>query len=131
LPRGAPLPYKDGVETLAQQRLHALHGRVVANLHAHIQDVVDLFAKHLLRQPERRDIGTHQPARLILLFKNRDLIAQRHQIVRHGERSRARARQRDAFAVLSAQALWAADASLHRDVGRHALQTANRNWFAV
>ena len=45
LPRGAPLPTKTASKSCVEQRPHALDGRVVADLDAHVEDVVDLFGR--------------------------------------------------------------------------------------
>ncbi len=82
---------EDRVEAFGQQRLHALDGRVVADLDAHVEDLVDLVRQHALGQAERRDVGAHQAAGLVVLFEHDDFVAERHQVVRDGERGRPRA----------------------------------------
>ena len=62
----------------------------------------------LFGQTERRDVGAHQAAGLVVLFEDRDLVAQRHQVVGDGERRRTRADAGDALAVLCARELAAA-----------------------
>ena len=46
---------EDRVETLVQQRLHAVDRRVVADLDAHVEDVVDLFRQALFPAGGRRE----------------------------------------------------------------------------
>jgi hypothetical protein len=53
---------EDGVVALAQQPAHAVDGRVVAQVDAHVEDVVDLLVEHGGRQPERRDVRAHEAA---------------------------------------------------------------------
>ena len=90
---------EDGVEIPGEQCLHALDGRVVADIDAHVKNLVDLVHQHRVRQAKSRDVGAHQPAGLGVFLEDHHFVAQRHQIVGDGERSRPRADQRDALAI--------------------------------
>ena len=76
---------EDGVPVLRQQRLHAVDLRVVADIDAHVDDHGNLFVQHAGRQAERRDVGSHQAAGLIELFKDGDVVAERHEVVGDAE----------------------------------------------
>ena len=85
-----------GLEQLA----HAVDARVVADLRAHLLDVADLLGEHRLGQPEGGDVRPHQAAGHVPLLEDDDFVAERQQVVRHGQRSGACADARDALAVL-------------------------------
>ncbi len=60
----------------------------------------DLLLEHRLRQAEGGDVGAHEAAGLAVLLEDRDLVAQRHQVVGDRERGAAGADAGDALAVL-------------------------------
>jgi hypothetical protein len=99
LPRGAPVPTKIASKPSAEQRLHAGDVRVVADLDAHVENLVDLVHEDAFGQAEGGDVGAHQAARPVVLFEHDDFVAERHQVVRDGERGRARADTGDALSV--------------------------------
>ena len=59
---------------LGQKRPHALYGGVQLQVHPHPGNHGDLFVQHRVRQAERGDVGTHEPAGLPVLLENSDLI---------------------------------------------------------
>ena len=67
------------------QRLQARHRRVVLHRDAHVHDVADLFVEHLFGEAEGGDVDAHQAARTRPFFEDGALVAQRHQVVRHGQ----------------------------------------------
>ncbi len=79
-----------------------------------LEDHRRLFLEHLLGQAERGDVRAHQPAGLVVLLEDGDLVAERHEVVGDGERGRTRADARDALAVL----LGRDDGEPVRDVAR-------------
>ena len=83
-----------------EQLLQALDARVVADLGAHPGDVADLLVDDGLGQPECRDVGAHQAARLVPLLEDHDLVAERQQVVGDRERRRPGADAGDTLAVL-------------------------------
>jgi hypothetical protein len=83
-----------------EQGLQALDRRVVANVHAHVEDHADLFVEHLLGQAERRDVRAHQAAGLAELLEDRDFVAEGHEVVGHGQRRGAGADAGRPLAVL-------------------------------
>ena len=87
------------VEAFVEQRLHAVDGRVIANVDAHIEDLVDLVIEHVRGQTERRNVSAHQSAGLAVLFEHHDFVAQRQKVVGDGERCGARADAGDALSV--------------------------------
>ena len=95
---------EDSVEALAEQLLHAVDRRVVADIDAHVENRRRSPRRStLLGQAERGNVGAHQPARLVQLFENRDFVAERQQIVGDRERRRTGADAGDALAVFSAR----------------------------
>ena len=105
--------------------------RVVANVDAHVEDLVDLVHQNAFGQAERRDVGAHQAAGLVVLFEDHDFVAERHQVVRDGERCRAGADAGDALAVFLAGDFRKAIRDVVAQVGRDALQAADGDGFAV
>jgi hypothetical protein len=93
--------HEDGVEALAQQILHAVYGRAIADVDAHAQNRISFKLQHTFRQPERGDVGAHQSAGLIVLFEDSDLVAQGHQIVGDCERGGPGSHAGHAFSVLA------------------------------
>src|SRR5256885_1858258 len=88
-----------GVEAVGEQRLQALYGRGIADVDTEPRDVANLLVEHRSRQTKRRNIRAHETAGAIQRLENDALIAERHEIVGHGQRSAAGAYERDAFAV--------------------------------
>jgi hypothetical protein len=114
-----------------EQPLEALDRRVVTHVHAHVDDVADLFVEDFLGQAERRNVDAHQPAGPRQLLEDGDLIAERHQIVRDGERRRAGADERDLLAVLLRCALRDPGGDVTLLISGDALQPADRDRLSV
>ena len=132
LPFGAPLPTNTASNSLAvEQRLQAVDRRVVAHVDAHVDDVADLFVEDLLGQAEGRDVDAHQAAGARQLLEDRDLVAERHQVVGDRERRRAGADERDLLAVLRRGRRRQQVLDLAAMVGGDALQPADRDRLAV
>ena len=132
LPFGAPLPTNTASNSpLVEQRLQAVDRRVVANLDAHVDDVADLFVEDLFREPERRDVDAHQPAGPRQLLENRDLVAERHEIVGDRQRGRSGADEPDFLAVLHRRRRRQEVLDLVAIVGRDPLQAADGDRLAV
>ena len=56
--------HEHGVEFLRiEQPLRLSIGRIQTQIGAHIHDIADFLVEHLGRQPECRDVGSHQAAR--------------------------------------------------------------------
>ena len=92
---------------------------------------LDLFRQHLFRQPKSGNIGAHQAARLVLFLENRDLIAERHQIIGYGQGGGTGADAGDAFAVFLGRNLRQQVVDFSAQIGGDALQTADRNRLAI
>ena len=71
------------------------------------------------------NVGAHEPAGLAVLLENRDLVAERHEIVGDGERGAARANAGDALAVLQTRDLRQQPRNIVAVIGRDALQAAD------
>jgi hypothetical protein len=79
---GRARAHEHGIETtLVQQVLHRPDGVIELEVHAHVDDLRDLVVEHLGRQPERGDVGAHEPARHGELLEDRDRVTQRHEVV--------------------------------------------------
>ena len=78
---GRPCADEDRVIPLVEQRLHAVDAMVQAKVDAHVEDVADLLVEDLRRQPELRNIGSHQSAGRLQRLEDRHVVAQRTQIV--------------------------------------------------
>ena len=93
---------------------------------------VDLVIEHLGRQAERRDVGAHQAAGLVVLLEDHHLVAERQQVVGDGQRRRARADARDALAVFLCAGFCGSErADVAAMVRRDALQAADGDRLAV
>ena len=77
------------------------------------------------RQPERRDVGAHQAARLAVLLEDRDLVAERHEVVGHRERGAAGADAGDRLPFLSLGIFGSRAVMSSRVIGGDALQAAD------
>src|SRR5581483_9160864 len=115
---------------LVKHRFQAVDRRVVADVHAHAQDHVDLFVEHGARQAKHRHVGAHETARRRALLEHHQLVAERRQIVGHRQRRGPGADQRDALAVARVR-LRQAIVDVAAQVGRDALEPANRDRFLV
>src|SRR5207245_5881708 len=91
----------------------------------------DLFGENAFRQAEGGDVGAHEPAGLVVLFKDHDFIAQGQQVVRHGERGGARADAGNTLAVLLCGDGGQQVGDLAAQVGGDALETADGDRRAV
>ncbi len=91
----------------------------------------DLLVEHLGRQPERRDVDPHQAAGPVELLEDRHLVAERHQVVGHGQRRRAGADERHLLAVLGRRGLGQPGRDVALVVGGDALQPADGHRLAV
>src|SRR6185503_4647896 len=78
-----------------------LHGSYFSLLESHpeIQDVVHLFIYDFQRQPEARDLRPDHAAGARVLVEHGDLVAERREVARHGQGSRAGADAGDPAAV--------------------------------
>src|SRR5262249_863699 len=90
---------EDGVVALRQQRLHAVD-LALLEVHAEVEDVADLLVDHLERQAEARDLRPDHAARARVLVEHGDVVTERGQVARDGERRRASADADDFLAVL-------------------------------
>ena len=79
----------EAVDALAEARLDA----------AHAEDVADLFVDHGFRQAEAGDLAAHHAAAARLRIVEDELVAERREIARDGQRGGSGADQRDALAV--------------------------------
>src|ERR1700722_8601522 len=122
---------KDRIEALAEQRPHAMNGRVVSNLNSHVEDLVDLVHENAFGQAEGGNVGAHQSAGPVVLFEEDNFVAQRHQVVRDRERGRSRADTCDALSVFLAGDLGKTIGDVVAQIGRHALQAANGDGLAI
>ena len=128
---GGAAAHEDGVVLLIEQRAQARYRRVVPDLGAHVDDALRLLIEHLLGETERRNVHAHQATRLRVLFVDHDLVAERQEVVRYGERRWAGADERDALAVAVGDRLREIGADVVAQIGGHALETADGDGRAV
>ena len=83
------------VVAFAQERAQTVHGRVVANVDAHVQDHRRLFG-----QAKRGDVRAHEAAGLVELFEDGHRVPEGHEVVGDGERRWSGADAGHALAVL-------------------------------
>src|SRR5262245_29431353 len=69
---------------------------------SHADDLTDLVVQHVVRKPERGNIRAHEPTGLAVLLEDGDLVAERHEVVRHRERCGACADARHLLSILQA-----------------------------
>ena len=125
-------PDKHRIELAAvEQRLEAVHRRVVADLDAHVDDVADFFVEDLLGEPERGDVDAHQAAGPRQLLENRHLVAERREVVGHRQRRRTGADEPDLLAVRDRRRRRQEMLDLVAIVRRDALQAADGDRLAV
>ena len=117
---------EDGIEFFGIEQLpHALDGRIQAQVRAHVDDVADFFIEHIGGKPECRNVGAHQSAGHAVLFEYGDLIAQRQQIIGHGQRRGPRADAGDPLAVFLARRFGQQRGDVVAIVGGDAFQPAD------
>ena len=116
---------------LVEQRLQAVDRRVVADVHAHVDDVADLLVEDLLGQPERRDVDPHQAAGSRQLLEDRGRVAERHQVVGDRQRRWTRADEGDLLPVLFGGCPRQQVLHLPAIVGGDALQPADGNRLPI
>ena len=128
LPLGAPEPTNTASKPPLSSSLRMLStGVPVFSVDAHVEDEADLLVQHRLRQAERRDVAAHEAAGHGEALEDRHVIAQRREIVGHGQRGRAGADAGDALAVLHGRRLRQLAVQLALEVGGDALEAADRH----
>ena len=116
------------VEPLAEQRPQAVDALPVAGLDpADADDVADLLVDHLFGQAEARDLAADHAAALSFAVEQHDVVAERREVARDGERGRAGADQRDTLAVARDRRFRQGRADVVLVVGGDALQAADRD----
>src|SRR6185503_554823 len=88
------------VVILREQLLHAADLRAAPELDAEIQDVAHFLVDHFHREAETRDLRPDHAARARILVEYRDVVAERREVARNGERRGPGADARDLLAVL-------------------------------
>ena len=127
MPFGRSGADENGVEAFGEQLLHALDAVAKLELGTHADDVVDFPVEHFGGQAERRDVGAHQAAGHRQSLEDHHVVAQGQQVVGHRQGRGARADAGHALAVLLRRRLRQAVGVVVRQVGRHALQAADRD----
>ncbi len=114
------------VVTFRQHAGEAVDARPVAGLDAaHAGDVADLLVDHRFGQAEARDLAADHAAAARLGIVEDDVVAERGEVARHGQRGRAGADQRDALAVAGFRRPRQAASDVFLVVGGDALQAAD------
>ena len=92
---------EDRVEALGEQRLQRIDAMAALELDAEVEDVAHLLVDHALGQAELRDLAADHAAGEAVGIEHGDVVAERRQVARDGERRGTRADARDALAVLA------------------------------
>ena len=90
---------EDRVVAFAHQRLQAVDAPLGDELTASRQSVADLLVDHFVGQAELRNLAAHHAAGARVGIEHDDLVAERGQIARDGQRRGAGADAGDALAV--------------------------------
>src|SRR5262245_59334961 len=90
---------EDRVPAFSEQRLQTVDALAAVELDAQIEDVVAFLVDDRLGQAKPRDLRADHAARLGILVEYHAVIAERGEVARDRERSRAAADERDALAV--------------------------------
>ncbi len=117
---------EDRVVVLSQQLLQAVDALAALELDAEVEDVAGLLVDHAVGQAEFRNLAPHHAAGLGVAVEHGAVIAERGEIARHRERSRAAADQRDALAIVRSR-FRQAMLDIVLEVGGDALQAADRD----
>jgi hypothetical protein len=120
-----------GVKALSEKTLEARDGSVVANVDSHVENHPRLFFENLFGQAKRGDVRAHQSAGLVVLLEDRDLVAERHEIIGDGERRRSRADAGNSSSILLAWNGGQPVADVPSQVARDALQTTDGDGRAI
>src|ERR1019366_8835218 len=94
---------------------------------AEIKNVIGFLVDHGIRQPEFRDLGSHQAAGLRIGIEHRAVVTERREVAGHRERGGTAADDRDALAVLLRRRPRHAVLDVVLEVGGDALQPADRD----
>ncbi len=122
-----PAADENRVEAFAEQLLQAVDVLAGAECDAEIEDVPDLFVDHRFGQAKARNLRADHAARARIAVEDRDVVTERREIARDGERGRTGADERDALAVLLLRGLREPLADVVLVVGADALQPADRD----
>ena len=119
---------EDCIPALSQQRREARYVGAEPGLDPEIEDLIDLFVGHRLRQAEARDLRPHHPAALGVAVEHHAFVAERREVARdQGQRGPGPGPdQGDALAVLWSD-LRHIGADIAFVVGGDALQAADRH----
>src|SRR6267154_1320176 len=122
---------EDRVIALLDQLFHAFDFHTAFELDAQIEDVADLLVDHFHRQAEARDLRPDHAAGARILVEYGDVVAQRREIARDGERRGAGADAGDAPAIFLCGGLRHPRLDVALVVGGDALQAADRDGFGL
>src|SRR5690606_28994185 len=115
------------IVALREQRAHRIDAPAGDQVHAEVEDVAGFLVDDLLGQAEARYLGAHEAAGLRVGFVDRDLVAERREVARDGQRRRTGADARDAASVRARGALRQALADVVLEIRRDALQATDRD----
>jgi hypothetical protein len=113
------------VVAFGEQRFQAVDAFAADEPDAHVEDVVALLVDDAVGQAEFWNLRAHHAAGLRILIEHGQVVAERREIARHGERSGTAADQRDALAVLQARRLRHAAGDVVLVIGGDALEAAD------
>src|SRR5262249_13993503 len=88
------------IEVLREQVFQRVDALAAAEFDAEIEDIADFFVDYFFGQTETRHLGAHEAAALRIALEDDDVIAERREIARDGQRRGPRTDAGDAPAVL-------------------------------
>jgi len=90
---------KHGVKALFEQAPHRLDAFAATEPHPHVEDVAGFLVDDRFGQAKAGNLGPDETAGLGFAIEHRDLVTQRRQIARHGQRRRPCPNASHTFAV--------------------------------
>src|SRR5207244_10144354 len=122
---------EDRVIALLDQLFHAVDFHTAPEFDSEIQDVAHFLVDHFHRQAEARDLRPDHAARARVLVEYGDVVAERREVARDGERRGPGADARDPFPVFLRGGLGHPRLDVALVVGGDALQAADRHGLGL
>src|SRR5204863_3615459 len=122
---------EDRVIALLDQLFHAVDFHTTLEFDAEIEDIAHLLVDHFHRQAEARDLRPDHAARARILVEYGDVVAERREIARDGERRGPGADAGDALAVRLRGGFWHLRLDVALVVCGDALQAADRDGLGL
>ena len=116
-----------GVVVFGEHRFHRIDAPAADEFDAEIEDVAGFLVDDFFGQAKARHLRAHETAGFCVGFEHGDVIAERNEIARDGERRRTGADAGDALTVLLRRGFRQPVADVVLEIGGDALQAADRD----